>query len=59
MNKVSHTDTISITITTNYYNNKIRISELDTSSEWNSTAMKRFSSISIDILARFSRTTNS
>lgn len=59
MDEVSHTNSIPITITSNYHNNKIRISEFDSSSKWNGTTMESLCCISIDILTWFSTTTHS
>ena len=59
MDKVPHPNTISISISSHNYNRKIRICKFHSSCKWNRTSMKRLSSVSIHILACFSRTSNS
>lgn len=56
VNEVSHTDTISITITSDRHDGEWWIDHLHSSSKWKCTTMKSLRCISIDILRCFPRT---
>jgi hypothetical protein len=59
MDEVPHTDTIAITITSDGDHSEIRICHLHSGGEWQSATMKGLSCISVDILARLPRASDS
>jgi hypothetical protein len=59
VDKVTHPDPISITITSDCDDRERWIDHLHTSGEWESTTMKRLSGISVNILTRLSATADS